>query len=69
MAEYLLSDLSEAEMARWFCFWMHVVSYLGYLWEINPFDQPGVEEGKIICKKLLRGEAVEEAVQPVFDLR
>jgi glucose-6-phosphate isomerase len=69
VAEYLLSDLSEAEMARWFCFWMHVVSYLGYLWEVNPFDQPGVEAGKIICKKLLRGEAVEEAVQPVFDLR
>ncbi|MCX7633422.1 MAG: hypothetical protein N2Z22_08840, partial [Turneriella sp.] len=68
VAEYLLSDLSEAEMARWFCFWMHVVSYLGYLWEINPFDQPGVEAGKMICKKLLRGEAVEPPVQPVFDI-
>lgn len=68
VAEYLMSGLSETEMARWFCFWMHVVSYLGYLWEINPFDQPGVEAGKIICKKLLRGEAVEAAVEPVFDI-
>ncbi len=25
----------------------------GYLYNINPFDQPGVEEGKIIAKKLL----------------
>jgi glucose-6-phosphate isomerase len=68
VAEYLLSDLSEVEMARWFCFWMHVVTYLGYLWEINPFDQPGVEAGKIICKKLLRGENVPQAVDPVFNI-
>ncbi len=25
----------------------------GYLYNINPFDQPGVEEGKVIAKKLL----------------
>ncbi len=25
----------------------------GYLYNINPFDQPGVEEGKLIAKKLL----------------
>ncbi len=25
----------------------------GYLFNINPFDQPGVEEGKVIAKKLL----------------
>ncbi|MBV6493281.1 MAG: Glucose-6-phosphate isomerase [Turneriella sp.] len=68
VAEYILGDIGEAQMARWFCFWMHVVSYLGYLWEVNPFDQPGVEAGKIICKKLLRGERVDEAVHPVFDL-
>ncbi len=68
VGEFLLNDLSEVRIARFMCFWMHVVSYLGYLWEVNPFDQPGVETGKIVCKRLLKGESVEESVHPVFDL-
>ncbi len=31
----------------------------GYLYEINPFDQPAVEQGKILTHKLLKGENLD----------
>ncbi len=35
--------------------WMLATSYAGIMWNVNPFDQPGVEAGKIAAKKLLGG--------------
>lgn len=34
-------------------YYEHKAAYLGWLWGINPFDQPGVELGKHLSKKYL----------------
>ncbi|MCS6984778.1 MAG: hypothetical protein NZM25_06610 [Leptospiraceae bacterium] len=59
VAEFVLPELTIYQLGKWFAFWMYVVTYLGYLWELNPFDQPGVESGKIYCKKLLSGVSLK----------
>ena len=33
--------------------WQLAVSYAGIMWNVNPFDQPGVEAGKIAAKRIL----------------
>ena len=45
-----------AELGNFMALWMYVVTYMGYLYGVNPFDQPAVEKGKIYCKQLLAGE-------------
>ena len=40
-------------MGKWMGYWMYVVAYVGYLYEVNPFDQPGVEKGKQYCNEIL----------------
>ena len=35
--------------------WMLATSYAGIMWNVNPFDQPGVEAGKIAAKRILMG--------------
>jgi glucose-6-phosphate isomerase len=35
----------------------------GTLWEINPFDQPGVEEGKVYIRDALNQSKRETAEQ------
>ena len=32
------------------------VSFVGTLWEINPFDQPGVEDGKVFIRQALQAK-------------
>lgn len=68
VGEFMLPDATFTNTGRWFAFWMYVVSYIGYLYEINPFDQPAVEKGKIYCKKLLSGKDVEPAVSKVLEI-
>lgn len=33
--------------------WQLAVSFAGIMWNVNPFDQPGVEAGKIAAKRIL----------------
>lgn len=68
VGEFSLPDTTFSAAGRWFAFWMYVVSYIGYLYEINPFDQPAVEKGKIYCKKLLAGQDVEPGVSKVLEI-
>jgi glucose-6-phosphate isomerase len=35
--------------------WMLATAYAGLIYEVNPFDQPGVERGKIITRALMAG--------------
>jgi glucose-6-phosphate isomerase len=37
-----------------------VIAYLGYLYEVNPFDQPGVEQGKIYTKAIMGKKGLED---------
>lgn len=45
-----------SEVVRLMNFFMHSVGLLGEILNINAFNQPGVELGKVITKKLLKGE-------------
>ncbi len=68
VTEYIIPEVSLSEIGRMFSFWMYVVSYLGYLYEVNPFDQPGVEKGKIYAKKILLNEGHEPVVSEVREI-
>lgn len=43
----------------------HKVTMLGTLYNINPFDQPGVELGKRLSSRVERGESVESSLEEV----
>lgn len=42
------------------------VMFQGFLWNINSFDQEGVQLGKILTKKLLSGETEDQELM-AFD--
>ena len=48
-----LPELTPKILGELFVFFELLVVFVGYLYQINPFDQPGVEEGKRILKQLL----------------
>jgi len=51
--EVVFPDKSPNSIAQFLQFKMMEMMYLGYLLEVNPFDQPNVESYKIETKKLL----------------
>ncbi|TYO94846.1 glucose-6-phosphate isomerase [Desulfallas thermosapovorans] len=48
-----LREISPEVLGALFYFYEALVVYTGRLWNINPFDQPGVEEGKNITYALM----------------
>ena len=42
--------------------------FQGFAWNINSFDQEGVELGKIIAKKIKNGKAIDEVLSSYIDL-
>jgi len=51
--ELKVACLDEFHIGALFGFFQRAVSYLGFLAEVNPFDQPGVEAGKRYASALL----------------
>jgi glucose-6-phosphate isomerase len=51
-----LRDFSPASLGALFYFYEALVVFSAGLWNINPFDQPGVEEGKNITYSLMNRE-------------
>jgi glucose-6-phosphate isomerase len=51
--EIILSELDDKSLGSLIYFFEMVVIYLAEFYQINPFDQPGVEYGKIRTKELL----------------
>ena len=49
-----LNELSAKSLGELFMFWQLVVAGLGQCMEINAFDQPGVELGKRLARKILQ---------------
>jgi len=41
-----IPEVSEQTLGELFMFYEYAVTYMGYLLQVNPFDQPGVELGK-----------------------
>jgi glucose-6-phosphate isomerase len=48
-----LRDVTAETLGALFYFMESVVIYVAALWEVNPFDQPGVEEGKKMAYSLM----------------
>ena len=51
--EVVLSDISEESIGEFFQFKMMEMMYLGKLMNVNPFDQPNVENYKVETKRIL----------------
>ncbi|HBE45597.1 MAG TPA: hypothetical protein DDW17_09210, partial [Deltaproteobacteria bacterium] len=49
-----------ASLGALFFLYEMVITYMGYLYNINPFDQPGVELGKIYTKALMGKKGITE---------
>ncbi len=49
-----IPELTPKTLGELFVLFELLVVFVGYLYQINPFDQPGVEEGKRILKQLLQ---------------
>ena len=45
--EIEISEFTEYELGYLYQFFMIVTAFTGYIFDINPFDQPGVEQGKV----------------------
>jgi len=52
-----LETLSPGNLGKLLALYEHKVFTQGVLWNINSFDQPGVELGKRLANKILKGEA------------
>ena len=51
-------------LGRWMSYWMYVVTYLSFLFEVNPFDQPDVELGKKYCSEFMKLERKPSVLLP-----
>lgn len=51
-----LDRLDERSLGALYFGYCVMTAFTGVLWEINPFDQPGVEEGKIYIRDSLSGQ-------------
>jgi glucose-6-phosphate isomerase len=51
----LLDDFNAKSLGRLLALYEHKVFVQGIIWNLNSFDQPGVELGKIMAKKILSG--------------
>jgi len=64
----ILADaLTPAALGALIAYYEHRTYLQGVLWDINPFDQMGVELGKVIAQSIeptLAGEAVERPLDP-----
>jgi glucose-6-phosphate isomerase len=49
-----LDNLDEASLGAFYFALSVLTAFTGTLWGVNPFDQPGVEEGKTYAKEALR---------------
>ena len=51
-----INEVKEGELGALVMFFLIETIFCCYLIDINPFDQPAVEEGKVLTKKFLRNE-------------
>lgn len=51
---WTLPRIDAESLAEIMVLWEAMTAYAGELYQVNTFNQPGVEAGKVICKRLLR---------------
>lgn len=52
-----LNGLTPFTLGALMALYEHKIFVQSQIWQINPFDQPGVEEAKVLAKKMLRDNA------------
>lgn len=60
VAELRVPRLDEQSLGALFAFFQRTVAYAGLLWDIDPFDQPGVEAGKRYASAMLGREGFDD---------
>ena len=58
----VIDTVSPRRLGAMMAMYEHKTTMLGTLFDINPFDQPGVELGKRLSKRAERGEDPKQAV-------
>ncbi|BAF60912.1 MAG: glucose-6-phosphate isomerase [Pelotomaculum sp.] len=61
-----LKDMSVPALGALFYFYEALVVFIAGLWQINPYDQPGVEEGKNITYSLM-GRSDYSRLRPAYE--
>ena len=61
----VLDVVDEYTLGSLMYYYMMVITYLGFLWGIDPFDQPAVEEGKNAARALLGGPDDKNRVENI----
>ena len=56
----LLNDINAYNLGALFFLYEMAIAYLGHLYTINPFDQPGVELGKVYTKAIMGKAGLEK---------
>jgi glucose-6-phosphate isomerase len=56
----LLDDINAYNLGALFFLYEVAITYLGHLYNINPFDQPAVELGKIYTKAIMGKAGLEK---------
>ena len=61
----LAERLTPYTMGALLAMYEHKIAFQGFCWNVNSFDQEGVQLGKILAGKLLRILAAKESAQLV----
>ena len=61
----LIDKINEYNLGALFMLYEMVIAFLGYLYEVNPFDQPGVELGKIYTKAIMGKRGLEDKQETI----
>jgi glucose-6-phosphate isomerase len=61
----IIDKINGYNLGALFMLYEMVIAYLGYLYEVNPFDQPGVEQGKIYTKAIMGKKGLEDKKETI----
>ena len=64
-----LPELNEYYLGQLFCFFEMATVYLGYFLNINPYDQPGVEQSKKYMYGLLGKKGYEKDKKEILNIK
>jgi glucose-6-phosphate isomerase len=66
-----LDSISEESIGACFFIFSMLTAFMGEILKVNPFDQPGVEEGKVYIRETLvakKSEALRQADEPADEV-
>jgi glucose-6-phosphate isomerase len=61
----IVDEINEYNLGALFMLYEMIIAFLGFLYEVNPFDQPGVELGKIYTKAIMGKKGLEDKQETI----